>query len=72
MGIVREIMYDHLIQEGGQEAEQKGCKSGCDRTIDHLLTNQGHTQKLKNEKNQIIHSMVRRQKKLLIVHNIHG
>ena len=38
-GIITDAVYDHLTQQGASEAEQTGCKRGCDGTIDHLLLN---------------------------------
>ena len=71
--IHRNYVRQHLPQEGGQEAEEKGCKRWCYRTTSHPLINKGIVEKSQYEKNQIIHSIDRRfKKKLLTVFHIHG
>ena len=46
-GIIIGMMYHHLTQQEGLEAEQKGCKRGCYGTIDHLLLNKARLENCK-------------------------
>ena len=54
-GIITEMMHHHRTQQGGLEAEQKGCKRRCG-TIDHLLLNKA-VSRIANAKNQIVHHL---------------
>ena len=49
MGIITEIRHHHLTQQGGREAEQKGCIRGRFGTIDYLLIKKRKTKKESEE-----------------------